>query len=112
MGALLRGISQGRHLNLEKDILPAVPESQASMKTLPRMTISPPTQSCNGLIQVIPGHPQPVHAAAVHRLRKDPAKRARDNALRTYICQQYRAKNITPPAGTQQDLDQACKGVK
>ena len=111
MGALLRGTSQGRRLNLERDILPAVPESQASMKTLPRMTISPPPQSCNGLIQVIPGRPQPVHAA-VHSLRKDPAKRARDNALRTYICRQYRAKNITPPAGTQQDLDQACKGVK
>ena len=40
MGALLRGTSQGRRMNFEKDILPAVPKSQANMKTLRRMTIS------------------------------------------------------------------------
>ena len=74
--------------------------------------LSVPPQSCDGPLQVIAGRPQPVQAAGVHRLRIDPAKRARDDALRTYICGQYRSKNITPPVGTQQDLDQACKGAK
>ena len=110
LGALLRGTKQGQRLDLEKDILPTVPREQ-TMATR-RMTVSPPPQSCDGAIQVIPGRPPVVHAVAVRRLRKDPVKRSRDEALRTYICQQYRAKGVAPPVGTQQDLDQACKGVK
>jgi hypothetical protein len=112
MGTLLRGTSQGRHLELERDILPATPKIQASMKRLRPMTVRVSSQTCDGPVQVIAGRPQPASAAAVHRLRIDPAKRMRDDALRTYICDQYRAKNITPPVGTQQDLNQACKGVK
>jgi len=109
MGALLRGTNQGKRVNFEKDILPAVAKSPAATR---RMTLSPPSPSCNGAIQVIPGRPPVVHAVAVHRLRKDPVKLSRDEIRRTYICQQYRAKNIAPPVGTQQDLDEACKGVK
>lgn len=111
MATLLRGTSQGQRLNLEKDILPTTPKIQASLRTLRPMTIGSQSESCNAIVQVIPGRPQTAHAA-VHRLRKDPRKRIRDDALRTYICQQYRSKQIALPVGTQQDLDQACKGVK
>jgi hypothetical protein len=112
--ALVRGASQGRPLlNFKKDILPAVPASQARMNALPRMTIIPPIQTCNGSIPVIAGPPPPAPAPAVRKLRKDAVKQVRDDALRTYICQQYRTQKLPPPAGTsQQDLDRACKGVK
>ena len=37
----------------------------------------------------------------------------RDDVIRNYVCRNYKAKNFALPAGTtQQDLEQACKGIK
>lgn len=113
MGALLRGANQGNRPSLEKDISPTLPKTGARMQALQKKVMSLQPASCDGPVQVIPGRPPLAPAPAVHRLSKDPAKRQRDEDLRTYICQQYRTRKIAPPAGTrQQDLDQACKGVK
>jgi hypothetical protein len=82
------------------------------MQALPRLALSAPAQSCDGPISVVQGPPPPPTAATVHPLKKDAAKQVRDDAIRSYVCHKYRDQHLTPPVGTQQDLEQACKRVK
>lgn len=112
MEALLRGISPGTRLDFEKDILPKVPASQARLNALRPTIVVSSKQSCNGPLIVKAGRPQTPAVAPVHKLQKDLHKRERDRAMLTYVCQQYRTRNLAPPVGTQQDLDRACHGVK
>ncbi len=118
MSALLRTAekSQNPNLgrpNLEHDFLPTLPKIQSRMQSLKSMRLAPPTQPCDGSISIGAGLPPPAPPATVQKLKKDPRKQARDDGIRTIICQNYRSKNLALPSGTtQQDLDQACKGVK
>ena len=118
MGALLRAAAQSQNPalkrpTLEKDILPAVPKSQTRMQGIKRMAMAAPPQSCDGVVTVTQGRPQPTPLTAVHRLKKDPRKQVRDDAIRSYVCHAYRDKKLPPPPGSkQEDLDAACKGVK
>ena len=118
MGNLLRAAAQSQtpgiqRPELERDILPAVPKSQTRMQSLKKMMLAPPPQPCDGTLTVKTGVPQPAPIATIHQLKIDPSKRVRDQATRNYICHAYRTKSFTlPPNTTQQDFDQACKGVK
>jgi len=116
MGTLLRSAAQSQNIqrpSLEKDILPAVPQSQARMQSLKKMALAPPPQPCDGTITVKSGFPQPAPIATVHKLKIDPGKQVRDQAIRNYVCHNYKTKPFALPANTsQQDFDQACKGVK
>jgi hypothetical protein len=117
MGALLRAAAQSKNPNLqrptlEKDILPAVPESQSRMQALRHMALAPPPQPCDGTLTVKTGLPSRTPLKTIHRLQKDPRKQVRDTAVRNYVCRNYKQKQFSlPPGTTQQDFDQACKGV-
>jgi hypothetical protein len=114
LGALLKGANNGQRPNFERDILPQIPPQQNQVRTqfLAQMAATRQTQSCNN-IQVIPGRPpQPVPTPS-HKLQVDAVKRARDDNFRSVICHQYSQRHLTPPADTtQQDLDNACRGVQ
>jgi len=118
MGALLQAAAQSQNPSiqrpsLEKDILPTVPQSQSRMQAFKLMATAPPPQPCDGSIPVKSGLPPPAPVTTVHRLKKDTRKQLRDVAIRNYVCRSYRTKQFALPQGsTQQDFDQACKGVK
>ena len=118
MGALLRAAAQSQtpaieRPELERDVLPAVPESQTRMQSLKKMVLAPPQQPCEPTIPVKAGLPQPAPITAVHNLAIDPHKQVRDRAARNYICRNYKTKPFALPVNTtQQDFDQACRGVK
>jgi len=118
MGSLLRAASQSRsqnihHLALEKDILPVEPQVQARMQQLKQMIEVAPSTSCDGTLTIKPGLPKPAPLKTARKLLKDAPKQVRDDAIRSYICHTYQIKSFALPAGTtQQDVEQACKGVK
>jgi len=118
MGALVRASARSQNPNvehpfLEKDILPGLPKFQTRMQALKKMTLAPPVQPCERLLTVKSGMPQPAPPPTTHKIQIDPSKRVRDDAIRNYVCHNYKARNFALPAGTtQQDLDQACKGIK
>lgn len=116
MGTLLRSAAQSQNIQrpqLEKDILPADPESQTRMQSLKKMSMVTPAQPCDGTIAVQSGIPLPAPITTTRKLNIDPQKRVRDQAVRNYICHNYKTKQFALPANTtQQDFDQACKGVK
>jgi len=118
MGALVHSAAQSQtpgiqHIDLEKDILPAVPQSQDRMQSLKKMSLAPPARPCDGTLTVKSGLPQPAPVTTAHKLKIDPSKRVRDQAVRNYVCHNYKMKKFTlPPNTSQQDFDQACKGVK
>lgn len=116
MGALLHSAAQSQNIErpeLERNILPAVPESQTRMQSLKKMALTSSPQPCDGTIPVRSGLPQPMPVTAVHKLKIDANKQVRDQAVRNYVCRNYKAKAFALPANTtRQDFDQACKGVK
>lgn len=118
MGTLVRAAAQRQNPTLkrpqlEKDILSAEPQSQARMQSFKKMAEVAPPSPCDKTLTLTPGVPQPAPLKKIHRLQKDLPKQARDDATRNYICHSYRMKSFAlPPGTTQQDFNQACKGVK
>ena len=117
MGALVRAAAQSQNPSLkrpslEKDILPASPELQPRLQSLKKMMLAPPSQACRTLTVHSGQLPQPTPIQTNQKLKIDPHKQIRDDAVRNYVCRTYRSKNFSLPAGvTQQDFDQACKGT-